>query len=201
MPNESEIVMIFPTTIQVTDVENADALNAQLCKGTYDLMESQPNTKPDSWACNVYTSILSGERLTDIEPFTPLKAIILEEVNKFARELRFDIDRHPPRINECWVNVYGKGHSQEAHTHRNHVFSGIYYPKAPEGCGEVVFYSHLVDQMLEPPITEMTPLNTPTFRVKPAPGRMVLFRSWLRHSVMPSEIEEDRISIAFNIVM
>lgn len=201
MPNQSEIVMIFPTTIQITDIENSSALNAKLCKGTYDLMKSQPNTKPGSWACNVYTTILSGQRLTDVEPFSPLKDIILEETNKFARELKFDVDNHPLRINECWVNVYGKGHSQEVHCHPNHIFSGIYYPKAPQGCGEVVFHSHLVDQMLEPPVTEPTAINTPTFRVQPVPGRLVLFRSWLRHSVMPTDVEDDRISIAFNVVM
>jgi len=139
--------------------------------------------------------------LTDTEPFSGLKQVILDEVDKYARELRLDVDSHPPRINECWVNVYGKGHSQEVHCHPNHVFSGIYYPKAPEGCGEVVFHSPLSDQMLEPPLTEPTALNMPTFRVQPIPGRLVLFRSWLRHSVMPTEVEDDRISIAFNIVM
>jgi len=40
MPNQSEIVMIFPTTIQVTDLENAAELNAKLCKGTYELMKT-----------------------------------------------------------------------------------------------------------------------------------------------------------------
>jgi len=201
MSHKSEAVMIFPTTIQVTDLENPEALNEKICEGCYDLRETQPNTKPASWACNVYTTILNGQRLTDAEPFSALKDIIMGEVDKYARGLKFDVDRHPPRLNECWLNIYGKGHSQEVHCHRNHVFSGIYYPKAPEGCGEVVFHSPLADQMLEPPITEGTALNTPTFRVQPKPGRMVIFRSWLRHSVLPSEIEDDRISIAFNVVM
>jgi len=201
MPSQPEMVMIFPTAVQVTDIENATELNENLNLGAYDMMKAQANTKPGSWACNVYTTILSGQRLTDIEPFSSLGDLILEQTEIFARELKFDVDHHPLRINECWLNVYGNGHAQEVHCHPNHVFSGIYYPKAPEGCGEVVFHSHLADQMLEPPLTEMNALNTPTFRIQPVPGRMVIFRSWLRHSVMPSMITEDRISIAFNISM
>ncbi len=195
------MIMIFPVTIRVTDIPQAAPLNKRLCRGAYDLMKDQPNTKPADWACNVYTTILNGQILTDFEPFTSLKSLILNETEKYARQLKFDIDRHPLRISECWLNIYGKGHSQDIHLHSNNVFSGIYYPKAPEGCGDLILHSPLADQMLEPPITEINGANTPSFRIKPIPGRMVLFRSWLRHSVMPSEIEEDRISFAFNILM
>ncbi len=201
MSNPSNIIMNFPTVIQVSEIENAKALNEKICKGAYGLVKTQPNTKPGSWACNLYTTILSGQCLTDLEPFSVLKTVMEEGVGKFARELKYDVDHYPPQINECWLNVYGKGHSQDIHCHRNHVFSGIYYPKAPEGCGEVVFHSPLADQMLEPPVTEISPLNTSSFRIQPVPGRMLLFRSWLRHSVLPSDIDDDRISIAFNVVM
>ncbi len=144
---------------------------------------------------------MSGKSLLDTEPFGVLRSVIEEEVGKYARELKYDIDNHPPRINECWVNVYGRGHSQEIHCHRNSVFSGIYYAKAPPGCGEVVFVSPLSDTMLEPPTTRATMANTFTFEVPPEAGRMVIFRSWLRHGVKPNEIDEDRISIAFNVTM
>ena len=29
-------------------------------------------------------------------------------------------------------------------------------------------------------------------------GKLVFFRSWMKHNVLPSKIDEDRISIAFN---
>jgi len=201
MSKPSEVLMIFPVAVLVTDIEETGNLNKKLCRGAYDLMKVQPNTKPTAWACNVYTTILNGQTLTDTEPFSSLKSLILKETEKYARHLKFDIDNHPLRISECWLNIYGKGHAQDIHVHSNNVFSGIYYPKAPKGCGELIFHSPAADQMLEPPITEVTGANTPSFKIQPVAGRMVLFRSWLRHSVMPSEIEEDRISIAFNILM
>jgi uncharacterized protein (TIGR02466 family) len=198
---KTQTISIFPTTIQISNIANSAALNQKLCNSAYEMLKTQPNTKPASWACNLYTTILSGHSLTDIEPFSELKKIIFDEVTKYARELRFDIVNHPPRLNECWLNIYGKGHSQDVHCHPNHVFSGIYYPKAPKGCGQLIFHSHLGEMMLEPPVTENTGLNIPQFMVQPESGLMVIFRSWLRHSVLPTEIEDDRISIAFNISM
>ncbi len=48
MANESEIVMLFPSTIQVSKIAEAQSLNEKLCTGVYSLMKTQPNTKPDS---------------------------------------------------------------------------------------------------------------------------------------------------------
>jgi len=201
MSISTETITIFPTTVQLSKIENSAILNNKICKSAYEVMKTQHNTKPETWACNLYTTIMSGENLTDTEPFSELKKIIVDEVSKYAKELRFDIDRHPLRLNECWLNIYGKGHSQDIHCHPNSVFSGIYYPKAPQGCGHLAFHSHLVDMMLEPPVIETTALNTTQFRVVPETGLMVIFRSWLRHSVLPTDIEDDRISIAFNLTM
>ncbi len=32
-------------------------------------------------------------------------------------------------------------------------------------------------------------------------GRMVIWRSWLRNSVLPGTIDEDRVTISFNVIM
>jgi uncharacterized protein (TIGR02466 family) len=201
LPTKTETITIFPTTIQISEIANSETLNKKIIKSAYEVKKNTANTKPEAWACNLYTTIMSGQSLTDTEPFSELKKIIVDEVTKYARELRFDIDRHPLRLNECWLNIYGKGHSQDVHCHPCNVFSGIYYPKAPEGCGHLVFHSHLGEMMLEPPVIENTNLNIPQFRVVPQPGRMVIFRSWLRHSVLPTDVQDDRISIAFNMTM
>jgi len=201
MPHNGQIHLLFPTAIQVSEIEGAAALNESLVKGCHDIMATTPNFKPDAWSCNLYTTIESPVSVLEQAPFDALTDIITSGVTKYARTLRFDIDNHPPRINECWINVYGEGHSQEVHCHRNSVFSGIYYVKAPEGCGALIFHSPMADQMLEPPITERNTLNTEGFYIEPVAGRMVVFRSWLRHSVKPNNIKEERISVAFNVTM
>ena len=124
-----------------------------------------------------------------------------EEIDKYARKICLDIDRHPIRITECWLNAYARNHSQEIHLHRNCVISGIYYVRVPPGSGATLFYSPQSDVMLEPPSTGSNNLNAKVTGFPPVEGRMILFRSSLRHSVLPGENTEERISVAFNAVM
>ncbi|MDH3464238.1 MAG: 2OG-Fe(II) oxygenase family protein [Acidimicrobiia bacterium] len=73
--------------------------------------------------------------------------------------------------------------------------------KAPAGCAPTLFHSEVSDVMLDPPIVETTPLNSQVQAIDAVEGRMVIFRSWLRHRVLPSTIDEDRVTISFNVTM
>ena len=42
-------------------------------------------------------------------------------------------------------------------------------------------------------------LNTSSASYLPKPGRMLLFQSWMPHSVLKNNSEKTRISIAFNV--
>ena len=55
--------------------------------------------------------------------------------------------------------------------------------------------------MLEPPTVQNTPLNTGLSSFDAVEGRMLVFRSSVRHSVLPSMIDEDRVTISFNVTM
>ena len=56
--------------------------------------------------------------------------------------------------------------------------------------------------MLDPPTTRSAPLNASIIPVHPQDGMMVLFRSFVRHSVKPNLLKsEERVSIAFNLTM
>jgi len=199
--SEDKLEMLFPTVIQVSEIDGAAELNARLLRSIYAIKEKEPNSKPNSWSCNVYTTIGSPLELLDLEEFKGFREIIRSKVMSYANAMKFDVVKHPPRINECWINVYSKQHSQEIHLHPNSVFSGVYYVKAPEGCAPTLFYSPMSEIMLAPPTVQNTPLNNAIFGVDATEGRMVVFRSSLRHSVLPSVIEEDRITISFNATM
>ena len=193
--------LLFPTVVQVSQIEGAAELNAKLLRSIYAIKEKQPNTKPNSWSCSVYTTISSSLELLDLEEFKEFRDIVQAKVMRYATALKFDVEKHPLRLNECWINVYNKQHSQEIHLHPNSVFSGIYYVKAPEGCAPTLFYSPNADVMLEPPTVHNTPLNTGLSSFDAIEGRMLVFRSSVRHSVLPSVIDEDRVTIAFNVTM
>ncbi len=201
MEARSQVHMLFPTVIQVTDVKEPSALNKKLMKALREIRKTTKNSLPPSWSCTLYTTIASGFNLLDRDEFSELKEIIFTGVTEFANTLRLDIAHYRPKLNECWVNIYGRNDSQEAHIHQNSVISGIYYVQAPKGCAEVLFHSPMSDVMLEPPTTETLSVNTQTVGFTPVAGRMILFRSALRHSVRANPVDGKRVSIAFNVTM
>jgi len=191
--------LLFPTVVQTTDIENAEALNLKLAAGVVALQRQIPNTKPDDWACSVYTTLHSDIDLFAIEPFTVMKDIALREISRYAETLHMHAPLPYLRVLDAWINVYNKGDSQEMHIHQNSVFSGIYYIQAPKGSAAVMFRSPTADTMIDPPKTAIDEVNSTDAMLPAVPGRMIIFRSNLRHSVLTNETETPRISLSFNV--
>ena len=193
----------FPVVIQASEVEDAAKLNESLAAEIFRIRDSVPNSRPDTWSCELYTTIDSTEGLEPMTrpPFSTLKEIILGEASKYGRALGLDVDTYPLGIHAFWLNVYGRGHAQEVHTHGKSVISGIYYVKTPPGCGDTIFHAPMGDAMLDPPRVNINPLNSSFTRWVPQAGQMVFFRGWLKHSVQANTGDEERITIAFNLNM
>lgn len=201
MNNTAQLHSLFPIMVQISEIDGAKALNGDLERDIYEVMKTTPNSLPEAWSCNLYTTISSGLSLSRYKSFRRLENIVGSEARRFAASLHYDIEKFPPRLTECWINVYGTGDAQEAHVHQNNVISGIYYVKTPIGCGQLLFHSTQADIMLDPPKTKIDDLNTEVAAITPVAGQMLIFRSSLRHSVKPNKSTEDRISVAFNLTM
>lgn len=199
MNDQTTAHLLFPTVVQTTNIENASALNTELRAGVAALQEQVPNTKPDDWACSVYTTLHSDIDLFAIDPFSKVKEYALREVSRFADLLHMHAPKPYLRILDAWVNVYNEGDSQEMHIHQNSVFSGIYYIQAPKGCSAVMFRSPNADTMIDPPKTAVDEINSTDAMFPAVAGQMIIFRSDLRHSVLPNNTQTPRISLSFNI--
>lgn len=191
--------LLFPTVVQATDIENSDTLNRRLLNGVTELQRQIPNTKPDDWACNVYTTLHSDLDLFAISPFSEVKELALREVSRYADLMHMHAPAHCLRILDAWINVYGEGDSQEMHVHQNSVFSGIYYIQAPEGCSAVMFRAPDADTMIDPPKTAVDEINSTDAMFPAITGQMIIFRSHLRHSVLLNKTKKPRISLSFNV--
>lgn len=195
---EDKLQMLFPTVLQVSDIPQRERIKGPLLEAVRALRAREPSSKPDSWACELYTTIGNPGALLRQPGLAPFRVICEEKLQAFARAMGYDLRNQPPVLRECWVNCYGPGHSQEIHLHRNSVISGIYYLQAPPGSGATLFYSPLADVMLEPRAVESNSLNAKVAGYSPVEGRMLLFRSSLRHSVLPGTFDGERVTIAFN---
>ena len=104
-------------------------------------------------------------------------------------------------ITGLWANIAGKGIDHKAHSHPNNYFSGTYYVKTPPGGNRITFH----DPRPQPGIIAPQPLklssqNAGKITLDIGPGALLLWPSWLRHSVPPNSSDEDRVTVSFNLM-
>ena len=100
-----------------------------------------------------------------------------------------------------WANMNPKGAAHPIHSHPNNFLSGIYYLRTHEGADTVNFHDPRSQTgIIRPPVTELTAENTDQVEVEVSDGTLLMFPSWLPHSVDASGSDETRISVSFNIM-
>ncbi len=104
-------------------------------------------------------------------------------------------------ITGLWANMNAKGTAHPIHSHPNNFLSGVYYLRTHEGADTVNFHDPRSQTgIIRPPVTELTAENTDQVVVRVANGTLLMFPSWLPHSVDASGSDETRISVGFNVM-
>lgn len=120
------------------------------------------------------------------------------------RDFSFDV--------QMWANINGPNDSNQMHCHPGALWSVVYYVDIGADDSNEDVEGELL--LLDPRF----PMNTmympelvlryadgkaqySQYPVKPKNGRMVMFPSWLKHSVRPYRGTRERISVAFNIMV
>lgn len=110
---------------------------------------------------------------------------------------------HPPTAFQwtltAWANVNGAGDFNRIHTHPGSTWSGTYYVDTGVPPGATAAPLQIFDPCQGHANMFLPPLVPSTFTLRPEPGLMVLFPSYLAHMVFPHAGETPRISIAFNL--
>ena len=120
------------------------------------------------------------------------------EISEFCKSINLGINEIV--IPQMWINVNKKNDWNAIHLHGQYKLSGTYYVKVPKDSGQIVFRDPRPSA-----ISNLFMVNTfdkGEFRkVKTIEGLLILFPSYLDHFVEPSNADEDRISISFDIVV
>ena len=105
-------------------------------------------------------------------------------------------------ISDLWFNINYYGSSNVPHTHKGSIWSGVYYIKTPENCGNLGFLNPNLVSTWDIPksiMDENAKDNfTQTFFVEPEKNVLYVFPSWLQHFVDANMSQEERISLSFN---
>ena len=140
-----------------------------------------------------YTSYASLNDLPRRDPaFADLAKILTKHAAEFTAECAFETARKP-RLDSLWVNLLKGGGQHSGHIHPHSVISGTLYIEVPPGAGAIRFEDPRLPLMMAAP---PRPGTFVTF--DPAPGRLLMWESWLRHEVLPGSGRGERLSISFN---
>ena len=112
------------------------------------------------------------------------------------------LDREPI-LGNMWANINPKDGMNQPHIHPNSLFSGVYYVKSNPQAGRLKIYDPRPgSQIVMPARLEGKPPKHlwRDANLDPFPGRIIMFPSWLWHSVEPNQSNDIRISVSFNFI-
>lgn len=188
------LLKIFPTLIAVVEniISEDDIL--KIVKKVNELEKIVPRGGK-GWLTPVYNTLYTFDVSKDID-FFPLVDTVSKMVNEYGIEMGSNADLY---ISESWFNSYYKNDYQEYHIHPNSLFSAVYFLKAPKGSSSLILQnpSHS-SKMFVSPSTSYNDNNTDMWNIPADENKLVIFPSHISHMVPIHQIEEKRISIAFN---
>ena len=141
-----------------------------------------------------YTSYASLNDLPRRDPaFADLAKILTKHAAEFTAECALETARKL-RLDSLWVNLLKGGGQHSGHIHPHSVISGTLYIEVPPGAGAIRFEDPRLPLMMAAPTRPGTFVT-----VDPAPGRLLMWESWLRHEVLPGTGRGERLSVSFNL--
>ncbi len=101
----------------------------------------------------------------------------------------------------CWASISAIRTRHQAHTHPNNYLSGVYYVQVAEGADSITVDDPRPQAMtIAPPTRVNTPENARKMHLSVKTGTLLMFPSWLPHSVEINKSSEERISVAYNLM-
>jgi len=190
----SDVISMFPTLVWkiLLKAELRDAIDAKVLTTLERLRRDLPTLKPgDGWQ--------SEQTLHKRDEFVELISCVSNVTKSILRFLR--IGQEDFEITGCWATVLAKGAIHKAHSHPNNYVSGVYYVRIHPGADTISFHDpRSQTRVIRPPVVELTAENTDQVVVRVTNGTLLMFPSYLEHSVDTNMSAEERISISFNIM-
>lgn len=104
-------------------------------------------------------------------------------------------------IINSWIAVSKPGQEHTVHYHPNSIFSGVLYLQSSQKSGTINFYwkSPMKKEYgFNYDYYQNNLFNAESWSFQPESGDIVIFPSWLRHSVTRNESSDPRIVLGFN---
>jgi len=191
---ETDVLRMFPTFVWKAKLkpEMHQTINKNIIHKLEQIRLSEPNPAPgQSWQ--------SDHDLHKLNEFCELVDCLNDAVVSVLAFLK--ISQVDFQITGVWANINPPDAAHRKHGHPNNFLSGVYYVRTHKGADTINFHDPRSQmEIIKPPVTELTAENTDQVVVKVKNGTILLFPSWLAHSVDTNRSDEARISVSFNVM-
>ena len=187
-----QLLELFPSPVMVIDYEGEELTTISR---EIELALAHIELKLDDTRHQVRTSYRAGA-CNDIMTHGMFQLLQCLEEAQLLYQQRVGVKPQMLKLAESWVNDYGVGGYMSEHEHPGMTISGVYYHQADDQAGSLCFRNpNALMLNCHWPARELEYLQTaPIPAVK---GRLVMFPSWMAHSV--STVKSHKISISFNL--
>ena len=195
MAKNGRVEYLFPTPLFCHVFKNVDALNAEL----RDLILEQERAAPSmaksnqgGWQSPTDFFHWGGSAVATLKHYA-IRAVEVATSRVIPQNIRMEFHL------SSWAAVNRKGHYNSVHVHPMATWSGVYYvdpgDEPPDGIGAAIEFAHPISGS----VMTFFPNVLPSARLlRPQAGMMILFPSYLQHSVRLYHGERPRICVPFN---
>jgi uncharacterized protein (TIGR02466 family) len=201
-----KVAHYFPTLIFSLDVPGSETLNAHLIEAIYaererDRTGVRKSNFPELGSWHSHVKLHKDATFAGLVQHVDAVAAMMCRTLGYHRSYRL-------RIGTMWSIINPPGSSNRAHIHPGCLWSGVYYVQAPRNAGRIEFIDPRTQNLMTPaeyiPDTKRPRSCWTKVQYKPVAGRMLIFPSWLYHSVDPNRSrakgkDADRIIMSFNL--
>ena len=191
---------LFPTPVMVTEFTEKELDNEYytrliLNKSPVDILHRDGH-------------ITSSDDLFKFDDYKDMVSLIDTQVEKYCNNV-LKIDKQDLKMSAMWLNVHMYKSYHQLHMHANSFLSGVLYINIPKNCessktGYLGFLDpRPVRNFVIADNYDMDSVEVAgSWKYKPIDRMLILFPSWLPHSVREIDVgNEYRISISFNYML
>tara|TARA_A100001011_G_scaffold400732_1_gene518072 strand:+ start:6075 stop:6677 length:603 start_codon:yes stop_codon:yes gene_type:complete len=188
--------LFFPTPIWASKLDNYKDANEEIYQY---IKKLQKEDNQGVIRSNIKGWHSKDFNLKDKEAQNFIK-LISPKIEQVLIDMDWDSKKQLTRITSMWAIINKGGAANARHHHGNSAISAAYYVRAPNNCGDIVFYDPRPAPVYSHPwANKPNSLNAMVNSITPDEGVLVLFPSYLDHSVNTNESDDERIVISFNI--
>ena len=193
-----EVLPLFPSPL-FTNVYTGPSLN-----NTIKFLDE--SKMKDGGMADTYGFHSDDTYILEADECTPLRNFILDNILFFGKEvLMYVYDGY--KLSQSWISIKQPGQLHTMHTHPNSLISGVfYYGEEDAEIPAITFHKPVAGVN----VSYLSPVYQPdrrkseyaweSFSVNYTPGLLLLFPSYVFHSVPVNKSTKDRKSIAFNVM-